>query len=177
MVAAQASASAIELPGMPSGARWGQIEKSTRPAVSSLPLGDFHPTKSSPMRGVITMLPALSPTQTASSSDGMRSRNPDSRIQWYRYSASPPATRKASVSRTSGTHFSWSMLGSAVSSSTPTDLQPSPTMGSSDPWPLMKYHALSPGPSAGCPYWAVGMHSALDSSMGLPRRSTSALRM
>ena len=25
----------------------------------------------------------------------------------------------------------------------------------------MKFHALSPGPSAGCPYWAVGMHSAL----------------
>ena len=30
------------------------------------------------------MLPALSPTQTVSSSDGRRSASPDSRIQWHR---------------------------------------------------------------------------------------------
>src|SRR5215203_2525064 len=176
MVAAQASASAMELPGMPSGARCGQIEKSTSPRVSSLPVGDFHPTKSSPMRGVMTMLPPLSPTQTVSVKDGRRSTRPDSRIQWYRYSASPPATRSASVSWTRGTHLSASMLGSAVSSSTPMDFHPSETMGSSDWCPLMNCQGLSPGPTLGCPYWAVGMHSALDSSMGLPRRSISALR-
>ena len=37
-----------------------------------------------PDRGVITMLPALSPTQTVSSNDGSRSASPDSRIQWHR---------------------------------------------------------------------------------------------
>jgi hypothetical protein len=34
---------------------------------------------------VITMLPALSPTQTIWSSDGRRSARPDCRIQWHRY--------------------------------------------------------------------------------------------
>ena len=85
MLAAQSSASAMELPGMPSGARCGQIAKSTTPSVlSSSPLGGDHCTKSLPMRGVMTMLPALSPTQTVSVSDGMRSARPDSRIQWHR---------------------------------------------------------------------------------------------
>ncbi len=36
------------------------------------------------------MLPALSPTQTVSRSDGKRSASPDSLIQWHRYRASPP---------------------------------------------------------------------------------------
>src|SRR6478735_8631808 len=177
MVAAQASASAMELPGMPSGARCGQMEKSTMPSVSSLPVGDLHPTKSSPMRGVITMLPALSPTHTVSVRDGKRSTSPDSRIQWYRYRASPPATSRTSVSRTSGTHFSSSMLGSAVSSSTPTDLQPRPTIGFLGSFPLTNCQALSPGPTLGCPYMAVGMLSALHVSMRLPSRLTRALRM
>ena len=52
-------------------------------------------TKSSPILGVITMLPALNPTQTVSS-DGKRSTNPDSRIQWHRYNESPPFTSRAS---------------------------------------------------------------------------------
>ena len=99
---------------------------------ASSPLGGFHPTKSSPMRGVITMLPALSPTQTVSSSDGSRSISPDSRIQWHRYRASPPDTSRTSASRTKGTQRSSSMLGSAVSSSTPTDFQPSSHMGLPD---------------------------------------------
>ena len=70
------------------------------------------------------MLPALTPTQTVSGSDGRRSASPDSRIQWHRYVASPPSTSRTSASRTQGTHRSLSMLGSAVSSRTPTDFQP-----------------------------------------------------
>src|SRR4051812_37974107 len=69
--------------------------------------------KSSPIRGDITMLPALSPTQTISLSDGRRSASPDSRIQWHRYRASPPEASSTSVSRTRGTQRSSSMLGSA----------------------------------------------------------------
>ena len=84
MLAAHRSASAIELPGMPSAAKWGQIEKSTRPNVASLPDGGRHWMKSSPTTGVITMLPALSPTQTVSLNDGSRSVSPDSRIQWHK---------------------------------------------------------------------------------------------
>jgi hypothetical protein len=42
--------------------RCGNIEKSTMPSVLSPPVGGFQPTKYSPMLGVITMLPALSPT-------------------------------------------------------------------------------------------------------------------
>ena len=34
--------------------------------------------------GVITMLPALMPTQTVSSSEGSKSARPHSRIQWHR---------------------------------------------------------------------------------------------
>ena len=122
------------------------------------------------------MLPALSPTQTVSLNDGSRSASPDSRIQWQRYRTSPPATSRASASRTSGTQRSRSMLGSAVSSSTPTDFQPRSTMGF---WelPLMNCQAFTPGPTIGCPYCAVGMHSAVDSAIGLPRSSTRASRM
>ena len=69
------------------------------------------------------------------------------------------------------------MLGSAVSSRTPTDLHPSATMGVLGSWPAMNSQAFTPGPRCGCPYLAVGMHSALDSSIGLPRRSSSAVRM
>src|SRR6478672_4816994 len=68
------------------------------------------------------------------------------------------------------------MLGSAVSSSTPTDFQPRSTIGFSE-FPLMNCQALTPGPAQGCPYIAVGMHRALDSAIGLPSRSTSASRM
>ena len=77
---------------------------------------------------------------------------------------------------TSGTQRSRSMLGSAVSSNTPTDFQPRPTMGFSE-LPLMNCQAFSPGPTIGCPYCAVGMHSAVDSAIGLPSSSTSLSRM
>jgi hypothetical protein len=43
------------------------------PNVLSSPVGGLHWTKSSPILGVITMLPALSPAQTVSLSDGSRS--------------------------------------------------------------------------------------------------------
>ena len=65
------------------------------------------------------------------------------------------------------------MLGSAVSSSTPTDFQPSSTIGLSE-FPLMNRHGPTPGPTMGCPYCAVGMHRALESAIGLPRISTNA---
>src|SRR6478672_5366943 len=68
------------------------------------------------------------------------------------------------------------MLGSAVSSRTPTDFQPRSTMGFSE-FPLMNCQALTPGPHIGWPHCAVGMHRALDSEIGLPSRSTSASRM
>ena len=119
------------------------------------------------------MLPALSPTQTVSRSDGRRSASPDCRIQWHRYRASPPFTSRTSVSRTQGTQRSSSMLGSAVSSSTPRDFQPSSHMGHRGSRPLMNRHARA-GTDLGCPYTAVGMQRALDSAIGLPRRSTSA---
>src|SRR5690349_25069555 len=68
------------------------------------------------------------------------------------------------------------MLGSAVSSSTPTDFQPRSTIGFWE-FPLMNCHAFTPGPTIGWPYCAVGMHSAVDSAIGLPRSWTSASRM
>jgi hypothetical protein len=73
-----------------------------------------------------------------------------------------------------GTHCSLSMLGSAVSSSAPKDFQPSSHMGHLGSRPLMNRHA-APGPDMGCPYAAVGMQRALDSAIGLPSRSPSAL--
>src|SRR6185503_3746782 len=66
------------------------------------------------------------------------------------------------------------MLGSAVSSSTPKDFQPSSHIGHRGSCPLMNCHAFSPGPTHGCPYIAVGIQRALDSLTGLPNRSTSA---
>src|SRR6185437_10101128 len=132
----------------------------------------------SPILGVITMLPALSPTQTVSCSDGKRSASPDCRIQWHRYKASPPEASRTSVSWTKGTQRSSSMVGSAVSSSTPKDFQPSSHMGSADR-PVMNRHA--PAQAMRGPYIdpciAVGMQRALDSLIGLPRRSSSVSRM
>src|SRR3954447_3852545 len=66
------------------------------------------------------------------------------------------------------------MLGSAVSSSSPSDFQPSSVIGCSE-FPLMNRQ-----PTHGCrgwPYAAVGMQSALHSAIGLPRRSTKAAEM
>src|SRR5258708_4797917 len=69
------------------------------------------------------------------------------------------------------------MLGSAVSSSTPRDFQPSSHMGVLGSRPLIKRHTPGPGPPMGCPYIAVGMQRALDSAIGLPRRLVKALWM
>jgi hypothetical protein len=77
MPAAHFSALAIEFSGMSGWSRCGKIEKSTTPSVMSSPVMDgFDSTKSSPTRGVITMLPALSPIQMVSSSDGNSSARP-----------------------------------------------------------------------------------------------------
>jgi hypothetical protein len=54
------------------------------PNVLSSPVGGLHWTKSAPILGAITMLPALSPTQTVSFSDGSSFASPDCRIQWHR---------------------------------------------------------------------------------------------
>src|SRR5215213_4341254 len=67
------------------------------------------------------------------------------------------------------------MLGSAVSSSTPKDFHPSSHMGQIGSLPLMNRHARAAPP--GKASVAVGMQRALDSAIGLPRRSTSALWM
>src|SRR6476619_7261916 len=150
----------------------GKIEKSTIPRVRSS-VAEGHITKSSPIRGVMTMLPALTPTQTVSGSVARRSASPLCRIQWHRYVASPPSTSRTSVSRTSGTQRSASRLGRAVSSSTPIDFQPSPTVGVPVSSPLMHRHAWR-GPAQGCPYNAVGMQRASHSAVGLPSSSTSA---
>src|SRR5262245_6999348 len=116
------------------------------------------------------MLPALTPTQTVSGSVVRRSASPLSRSQWHRYVASPPSTSKTSASRTQGTQRSSPMLGSAVSSRTPIDFQPRSFA------PAMKRQAEA-GVHQEWPHSAVGMHRALDSSIGLPTRSTSAWRM
>src|SRR6516164_7072932 len=110
-----------------------------------------------------------------SRSDGRRPASPDSRIQWHKYSASPPFTSRASASRTQETQRSLSILGRAVSSRAPTDFHPSAVMGLGDR-PLIKRHGPSGSPS-GPPYPAVGMQRALASAIGLPRRSTSAASM
>jgi len=126
------------------------MEKSTTPSATSAPvMGGRASMKSSPTRGAITMLPALSPTHTVSCSAGSRSARPDCRIQWARYSASPPLTSSTSASRTQRCQRSTGMLGSAVSSSTPRDFQPSSHMGV-DTWPAMKRHA-PPGLPRGWP--------------------------
>src|SRR6266480_1038153 len=170
--AAHRSAAAMVFVGRSGFSTCGKIENSTSPSASSPPSGGVQRTKSSPILGVITMLPPLSPTQTVSS-DGKRSASPDCRIQWHRYNESPPFTSRASVSVTRGTQSSSSMLGNAVSSSTPMDFQPNSIIGQRGSCPLMKFHALG-GPAMGCPYEAVGMQRALDSAIGLPRSSTSA---
>src|SRR5450759_4922044 len=88
---------------------------------------------------------------------------------------SPPFTSRTSVSWTRGTQCSSSMLGSAVSSSTPNDFQPSSHMGVLASRPVMNFHAMAAPP--GMAYVAVGMQRALHSAIGLPRRSISAFRM
>src|SRR4051794_11480667 len=75
--AAHRSASAIVFVG--NASRCGKIEKSTIPRVRSSG-ADGQWTKSLPIRGVKTILPALTPTHTVSPSDGSKSASPDSRI-------------------------------------------------------------------------------------------------
>src|ERR671932_1334112 len=70
-----------------------------------------------------------------------------------------------------GTQSSLSTLGSAVSSSTPKDFQPSSHIGVVA-CPLTNRQAWPAPP--GMAYTAVGMQRALASAIGLPRRSTSA---
>src|SRR5215471_853835 len=161
----------MELSGRSGWSTCGKIEKSTISSASSLPEGGFQHMASSPMLGAITMLPPLTPTHTARS-DGRRSASPDCRIQWHRYRESPPPASRASVSWTRGTQNSSSMLGSAVSSSTPKDFQPSSHNGV-PARPVMNRLAAA-GPPIGCPYDAVGMQRALDSAIGLPSRPVSA---
>ena len=69
-----------------------------------------------------------------------------------------------------------SMLGKAVSSSTPSDFHSSSHIGHRGSRPLMNRHVPA-GLPCGCPYSAVGMQSAFAWAMGLPRRSMSAARM
>src|SRR5204863_8597620 len=109
---------------------------------------------------------------TVSRSDGNRSASPDCRIQWLRYRGSPPFTSRTSVSRTRGTQSASSMLGSAVSSSTPNDFQPSSHIGVLGSRPLMNFHAWPAPPRLA--YDAVGMQRALHSAIGLPSRSSNA---
>src|SRR5437867_3384937 len=66
------------------------------------------------------------------------------------------------------------MLGSAVSSNTPSDFQPKPHIGPPTD-PVMKRYTYEGPPAKGCT--PVGMQRALDSAIGLPRRSTKALAM
>src|SRR5205814_1926925 len=66
------------------------------------------------------------------------------------------------------------MLGSAVSSSTPNDLQPKVHIGPPTD-PVMKRYTYEGPPGKGCT--PVGIQRALDSAIGLPRRSTNALLM
>jgi hypothetical protein len=121
------------------------------------------------------MLPALTPTQTVSTSDGRRSASPDCRIQWHRCVASPPSTSRASASWTHGTQRFSAMPESAVSSRTPIDFQPRSHMGDGDR-PAMKRQAEA-GVHMEWPHSAVGIQRALEPAIGLPNRSISASRM
>src|SRR3954453_3139305 len=68
------------------------------------------------------------------------------------------------------------MLGSAVSSRTPSVFQPSEVMAPHGGIPLTKPRTEA-GPHLGWPHCAVGMHRALESAMGLPNRPINASRM
>src|SRR5437762_1281556 len=73
-----------------------------------------------------------------------------------------------------GTQCSFLTLGRAVSSSTPSDFQPNSHRGVSA-FPQISRQAMAAPPDMA--YAAVGMQRALDSAIGLPSRSTSALWM
>ena len=170
----QRSALAIVFDGRSSLSTCGKIEKSTIPSVSSPPVGSFHPTKVVPDPGGHHHAP------------GAQS-HPDRLVQRRQQVCQPglphPVAQVQGIAACGqqdvglldrGTQRSSSMLGRAVSSSTPRDFQPSSHIGQLGSCPLMNCHAFSPGPTQGCPYIAVGMQRALDSPIGLPNRSTSA---
>src|SRR4249920_935357 len=69
---------------------------------------------------------------------------------------------------------SFFMLGKAVSSNIPSDFQPNWQKGSPNV-PQITFRIISAPPVMA--YIAVGMKRALDSAIGLPKRSTNALRM
>ena len=135
-------------------------------------MGGFHVTKSSPMRGVITMLPALMPTQTVSPSAATVRQpglpHPVAQVEGI------AAVHQQDVGLPHPEPNVPVDAGSAVSSSTPTDFQPRSDMGvipSGDETPGCA------GTAHRVPVQAVGMQSALPSSIGLPSSSTSASRM
>src|SRR3954469_2410988 len=68
------------------------------------------------------------------------------------------------------------MVGSAVSSRTPSDFHGNAVMPPQGGKPLMKPRTDT-GPHTGWPHCAVGMQRALQSAIGLPSRSTSASLM
>ena len=122
------------------------------------------------------MLPALTPTQTMSLSDGSRSVIPDSRIQWHRYVASPPSTSSTSAALTHGIQRSGPIVGSVDSSRRPSDFHSIDVRLPHGAAPLTKPRAET-GPQFGWPHCAVGMQRAVESEIGLPSRSTRASRM
>jgi hypothetical protein len=73
-----------------------------------------------------------------------------------------------------GTQSSFLMPGNAVSSSNPNDFQPNSQKGSPND-PQITFRAISAPPRMA--YIAVGTKRALASEIGLPRRSTNALRI
>jgi hypothetical protein len=73
-----------------------------------------------------------------------------------------------------GTQRSCLILGSAVSSSTPSDFHPNSQKGSPND-PQITFRDMSAPPAMA--YIAVGTKSALASAIGLPRSSTRAFRM
>src|SRR4029078_3581694 len=115
----------------------------------------------------------LTPTHTVSGSEGSRSASPDSRIQWHRYEASPPSTSSTSASRTQGPHRSAPMVGSAVSSRTPSDAQPRPEKCRKSGSAATR-RATDTGPHIGCPHCAVGTTRAWHCATGFPSSCTSA---
>src|SRR6185312_3032070 len=120
-------------------------------------------------------LPALKPTYTVlRASEGKSSASPDRCIQYVRNWQSPPPTSNASVSSSKATQISRLMLGNAVSSSSPSDFQPSSQKGSPND-PQMTLRTMSP--PRGKPYMAVGTKRALASEIGLPRSLISASRI
>ena len=96
------------------------------------------------------MAPALTPTYTIyGRSDGLQTCEAGMLHPVGQYTRSPPQTSNASDSLTFAAHTSWSMLGSAVSSSTPTDLQPKAETWGSSVAPVIALNAFAGPPGQG----------------------------